>query len=308
MAWGALFTPHSPRIQAIAGLFNGFLILAAIIFLVVAGLVTYAVVRYRARAGAADPPQTFGSRTAEVAWTAIPLLIVLALFVFTVRTMAYVDAPLDPAQPPDVQIVGHQWWWEARYLNGAVTAHEIHIPAARRLLVQVDAADVIHDFWAPELARKMDAVPGRHGFIWLEADRPGTYAGACSEFCGQQHAWMRFQVIAESEADFSAWLAHQASAPPEPIGLGAEGAQIFRDQKCGDCHAVSPADTAPRSGPPLTHIASRKLLGGEIPNTPENLTRWIATPQSVKPGNRMPEPQLSAAQIGALNAYLEAMP
>jgi len=308
MIWGAWFRPQSPQVHAIAGLFNGFLVLAAVIFLIVAGLVGYSLVRYRARAGAGDPRPNFGSRRLEIAWTAIPLLIVTVLFVFTVRTMAFVDAPRRPDRPADLVITGHQWWWEARYPNGAATANEIHIPVSRRLLARLESADVIHDFWAPELARKMDAVPGRTGYIWLEADTPGTYAGACAEFCGKQHAWMRFQVVAEPQPQFDAWLRHLAEVPPEPTGAAAEGARLFRQQRCGDCHSVSPADPAAKSGPPLAHIAARKLLGGELPNTPRNLARWISDPQSIKPGNLMPNASLSDATVQALTAYLEAVP
>jgi len=303
MARGSLFSPHSPQVQAISALFGSFLILAAVIFLIVAGLVGYSIVRYRARAGAAEPQPHFGSRRVEVIWTAIPLLIVIVLFVATVRIMASIDAPLAPTQPPDLIVTGHQWWWEAHYPNGAVTANEIHIPAGRRLLARIESVDVIHDFWVPELARKMDAVPGRPAFVWLEADTAGTYAGACSEFCGMQHAWMRFQVIADSEAGFSAWLIRQAASPAGT----PDGARVFQQQKCGDCHTVSLADTRALIGPPLAHIGDRRLLGGEIPNTPENLARWIVEPQSIKPGNRMPNPRLSQPDVRLLSAYLESL-
>jgi cytochrome c oxidase subunit 2 len=298
----SVFHPQSPQAQAISTLFTSFLWLAAIIFLVVAGLVSYSIVRYRARGGEAEPRQHFGSWRIEVTWTAIPLLIVIVIFIFTVRTMAFVDAPLEPGQPPDLVIIGHQWWWEARYPNGAVTASEIHIPTQRRLLARIDSADVIHDFWVPQLARKMDAVPGRSGYLWLEADTAGIYQGTCSEFCGMQHAWMRFLVVAEPEADFSAWLRHQAETPAEPVaGLEAGGARIFREQKCLDCHADS------QKGPPLSHIAGRRLLGGDLPNTPQNLTRWITNPQSIKPGNRMPDSRVSGEEARALAAYLETL-
>ncbi|MBZ5580484.1 MAG: cytochrome c oxidase subunit II [Acidobacteriia bacterium] len=306
MIWDA-FRPQSPQVHAIAGLFDGFLILAAVIFLIVAGLVGFSLVRYRARAGAADPRPTFGSRRIEIAWTAVPLLVVTVIFVFTVRTMAFVDAPREPGQPPDLVITGHQWWWEARYPNGAATANEIHIPVSRRLLARIESVDVIHDFWTPQLARKMDAVPGRPGYIWLEADAPGAFAGACAEFCGKQHAWMRFQVVAEPEAEFSAWLRHQAELPAEPTGAAAEGTRVFREQKCGDCHAVSAADVRAAKGPSLAHIATRNLLGGELPNTSVNLARWIASPQSIKPGNLMPDPNLTPAGVQALTAYLESL-
>jgi cytochrome c oxidase subunit 2 len=289
------FNPHSPQTQVIAALFTNVLILAAIIFLIVAGLVTYGVVRYRVRAGQGEPQPNFGSRTLEITWTAIPLLIVTVLFVVTVRAMARIDAPGDPGRAPDLVVTGHQWWWEARYPNGADAVTEIHIPVSKRLLVQVESTDVIHDFWVPQLARKMDAVPGRPSYIWLEADTPGTYQGVCSEFCGAQHAWMHFFVIAEPEAEYSAWLQRQslpARVPPIPVYI----------EKCAGCHSD------PAKGPDLTHVASRQYLGAGISrNTPANLALWSSKPQSIKPGNRMPDQQLSQAEVAALTAYLGSL-
>ncbi len=209
------FNPHSPETRIISSLFANLLILLVVIFLIVAALVAWGVIRYRARGREGEPLQTFGSRRLEIAWTAFPLAIVTVLFVVTVSAMVRIDAPDEPDRAPDLVITGHQWWWEARYPNGAVAVTEFHIPAGRRLLVQVTSRDVIHDFWVPQLARKMDAVPGRPAYIWLEADGPGTYPGQCSEFCGAQHAGMHFYVVAESEAEYSVWLHHQA----EPASL-----------------------------------------------------------------------------------------
>ncbi len=303
-----VFDPQSSQAQAIATLFGNFLILAAVIFLTVCGLVTYTLVRYRARGRTADPRPNFGSRRLEVTWTVIPLIVVLVLFIATVRTMAFVDAPQELAQPPDLVITGHQWWWEARYPNGAVTATEIHIPAAKRLLVRIESSDVIHDFWASQLARKMDAVPGRPAYIWLEANKAGIYEGACSEFCGMQHAGMRFAVVAAPENEFSAWVTQQAAFPPEPVTpIAVAGARLFRDRKCGDCHSISPATPSTGKGPPLAHIGSRRFLGGRLNNTRENLGLWITSPQAIKPGNKMPDQRLAAQDVLALVEYLETL-
>ncbi|HEY7389437.1 MAG TPA: cytochrome c oxidase subunit II [Bryobacteraceae bacterium] len=299
--------PHSPQAQAIVSLFGQYLVVAAVIFAVVTALVVYTIIRYRERLGASEPPQYHGSRAAEITWTAIPLLIVLVLFVLTVRTMAFVDAPQDPIRAPDVVITGQQWWWLAQYPGGAATASEIHIPVGRRLLARVDAADVIHDFWAPQLGRKIDAIPGRAGYVWLEADAPGVYQGTCSEFCGMQHAGMHFQVIAEPEGDFNVWLERQAAPPVPPEGVAAQGERLFRERKCGDCHAVSLSDTRALIGPPLTHVASRMQLGGDRANTPENMALWVNEPQSIKPGNRMPDQHLAASEVQALTAYMESL-
>lgn len=289
------FSPHSPATQVISNLFIGLLFIFAVIFLIVAGLVIYSIVRYRSRGEQGEPAQTFGSRPLEITWTVIPLAIVIALFAVTVTAMARIDAPDEPDRSPDLVVTGHQWWWEARYPNGALAVTEFHIPVGKRLLVRIESSDVIHDFWVPQLARKMDAVPGRPSYIWLEADVPGTYQGQCSEFCGAQHAWMHFYVIAESQADYSVWLRRQAGPalqPPIPLYT----------QKCADCHSN------PARGPDLTHVASRKFLGGGVsPNTPANLALWTNQPQSVKPGNRMPDQQLTQAQTDALTAYLGSL-
>jgi cytochrome c oxidase subunit 2 len=283
--------------------FKVVLLIAAVIFSIVASGVVYCLIRYRGRDAATEPRQFFGSRGIEILWTVVPLLIVTGLFVITVRAMVLIDAPQERGQAVDLTVTGHQWWWDARYPGGAVATGDIHIPVGRRLLVRVESTDVIHDFWAPELARKMDAVPGRPSSIWLEADRPGTYSGACSEFCGAQHAWMRFRVIAEPEAVFQVWLQRQAEPPAPVTGKAAEGELLFRTRRCAECHQAGSA-----MGPTLAHIASREFLGGGINrNTPDNLTLWLTDPQAAKPGNRMPATPLSANERDALLAYLESL-
>lgn len=290
--------------------FSLVLVIAAVVFLVVAAGVVWSVVRYRSPAvpSATEPRQIFGSRKLEVLWTLIPLAMVTGLFIFTVRAMVVIDAPQDSTQPPDLVITGHQWWWEARYPNGVVAAWDIHIPTSKRLGVRIESADVIHDFWVPDLARKMDAVPGHWSYLWMEADTPGTYAGSCSEFCGAQHAWMRFRVTAEPEQGFEAWLKQQAQPSPEPQGAAAEGATLFQTKKCADCHAVAGTGPSSGKGPSLAHLATRDVLGGGISrNTRENLTLWLTDPQAAKPGNRMPDTPLSGAERDGLLAYLESL-
>src|SRR3984957_4018385 len=232
---GPLFSPHSPQTHSIATVFSLVLVIAAVIFLIVAAGVVYSSIRYRSRGLEAEPRQIFGSPKLELLWTVMPLLILTGLFIVTVRAMVLIDAPQDSRQPPDLMITAHQWWWEARYPSGVIATYDIHIPTSRRLLARVESADVIHDFWAPELARKIDAVPSRASYIWLEADTPGTYDGACSEFCGAQHAWMRFRVTAQSETDFEAWLNNEAKATRDDVPDARE--RLFRN-KCEECHTV----------------------------------------------------------------------
>jgi cytochrome c oxidase subunit 2 len=303
------FSPHSAQTQTIAEVFSLVLAIAALVFLVVAAAVFYSSVRYRWRgASPTEPRQIFGSRSIEIVWTVAPLLIFTGLFLVTVRAMILIDAPQDSTRSPDLAIRAHQWWWEARYPNGVLATWDIHIPAGQRLRARIESADVIHDFWAPELARKMDAVPGRWGYIWLQADTPGTYAGACSEFCGAQHAWMRFRVIAESERSFELWLKRQAQPSPEPRGIAVEGARLFRTKKCADCHAVSATGPSSGKGPSLAHLANREFLGGGISrNSRESLALWLTDPQAAKPGNRMPATPLTADERSTLLMYLQSL-
>jgi cytochrome c oxidase subunit 2 len=285
------------------------LVIAAVVFLVVAVGVILSLVRFRSRGvTTAEPKQVFGSRKLEILWTVVPLAIMAGLFIVTVRAMVAIDAPQDSDRPPDLVITGHQWWWEARYPNGVVVPWDIHIPASRRLRARIESADVIHDFWVPDLARKMDAVPGRWSYIWLEADAPGTYAGTCSEFCGAQHAWMRFRVTAESDQAFDAWMKRQAQPAPEPTGIAAEGARLFQATKCAECHSVTGTGPSSGKGPSLAHLASREFLGGGIMrNNPENLMLWMTDPQAAKPGNRMPNTPLTAAERATLLTFLESL-
>jgi cytochrome c oxidase subunit 2 len=304
---GPPFSPHSPQAQSIAAVFSLVLVIAAVVFLVVAAGVVISVVRYRSRGLATtEPRQIFGSRKLEILWTVIPLAIVTGLFIVTVHAMVVIDAPQNSSRPPDVVITGHQWWWEARYPNGVVVPWDIHIPAARRLLARIESADVIHDFWVTELARKMDAVPGRPSYIWLEADTPGTYAGTCSEFCGAQHAWMRFRVIAEPEQDYEAWLTIEARATPNNAPSADE--RLFIEKGCAKCHSVVARSPSSGMGPSLARLMTREFLGGGIlRNTSENRMLWLTDPQAAKPGNRMPNTPLTAEERRALLGYLESL-
>jgi cytochrome c oxidase subunit 2 len=258
--------------------------------------------------GAPDPHQLAGNKKIEIIWTAIPCVIVIALFVLTARTMNLSDPPPPPA--PDLIVIGHQWWWEARYpKTGVIAANEIHIPVGQAISVRLDSTDVLHEFWVPELTRKMTAVPGHLNNIWLEADQPGTYLGICSEFCGTQHAWMHFLVVAEPQADLDAWTQAQlqpAAAPPK--GEAAKGLALFQQMSCVSCHAVHGTAANAQVAPDLTHFASRKQIGaGILDNTPDNLRRWLTDPQKVKPGVMMPNFTLTDEQVNELVAYFETL-
>jgi cytochrome c oxidase subunit II len=301
------FDAHSPEARAIAGLFGETLIVCAVVGAIVAGLVGYCAVRFRAGRRPGEPTQIPGSTWLETTWTLVPLAIVTGLLVRTAQAMGVADPPHD--REPDLVVRGHQWWWEARYAGGAIAANEIHIPAGKDLLIRIESADVVHDFWVPQLARKMDAVPGHPSFVWMQAEAPGTYLGACAEYCGTQHAWMRIVVVAEPQAEFDAWERHQREPAAAPATeAAARGAQVFGARTCIMCHAIEGSGGRARVAPDLTHIAQRESLGaGVLVNTPADLARWLGDPQGVKPGSHMPNAQLSNAEISDLVAYFETL-
>ena len=303
------FDAHSSEARAIAQLFTQTLVVCAAIMLVVIGLVAYCIVKFRAKAGANEPPQIHGHTRLEIAWTVLPFLIELGLFFLTVRTMSATD-PATEGRSPDLTIIAHQWWWEVRYPSGVVTANEIHIPVGKQLYVELQSADVIHDFWVPQLARKIDATPGRPTHFWMAADDPGTYSGACAEYCGAEHAWMRIRVVGQSAEDFTAWQNHELTPGVSPaLGSGASrGAKLFRERTCVKCHAVAGASEDARVAPDLTHVAERDTLAaGLLVNNPNNLAAWLKNPQALKPGSHMPSLQLDDKEVSDLVTYFETL-
>jgi cytochrome c oxidase subunit 2 len=279
------------------------LVVFVLIFAIVVSIIVYSLMRFRWREGEPDPNQIAGNKKVEIIWTVIPFLIVMVLFVLTVRTMGLSDPP--PAAEPDLIVTGHQWWWEAQYpKSGVITANEIHIPVGKALSVRLDSADVLHEFWAPELARKMTTVPGHPNHIWVEADKPGAYLGVCSEFCGTQHAWMRFRIIADPPAKFAEWERAQLAPAAPPTGDAARGLALFQQMSCVNCHAINGTLANARVAPDLTHFASRTEFGaGVAANTPENVRAWLEDPQRVKPGVLMPNFKFSDEQVNQLAAY-----
>jgi cytochrome c oxidase subunit II len=307
---GGLFNPSSPEMEAMAALTYYTAAICIIILGIIVVSVAYITIRYRKKADdTGEPYQNFGNLKIEIVWTAIPVAIVAVLFLLTCSAMRAVDPPRGE-RDPDLVIVGHQWWWEIRYpSSGVLTSNEVHIPVGKEMLVRLESIDVIHDFWVPELGRKIDLVPGHPNYIWLVAGKPGVYIGACAEFCGDQHANMRIRVVAESEEDFRKWLDGQLAVPPTPgHGIAREGARIFQSMACMNCHTIRGTAAAARVGPDLTHLADRATIGaGVLTNTPDNLTKWLTNPQKYKPGSYMPNMKLTNEEVKSLVAYLEAL-
>lgn len=191
----SIFHPNSPFARSTVDLLNVTFIISAVIMALVTGLIVYSIWRFRGHPDHPEPPQVRGHKQLEIVWTVIPFLVLVCLFILTIRSMYASDPP--SRRDPDIIVVGHQFWWEVRYpKSGVLTANEIHIPTGRPLLFRLESADVIHDFWVGQLGRKVDLMPEYANFIWLQADQPKEYYGACSEFCGTQHAWMRLNIVA----------------------------------------------------------------------------------------------------------------
>jgi cytochrome c oxidase subunit II len=298
--------PISPQGASILELFVQALLPSALIFLLIVGLLAYVVVRYRARPGDGEPAQIEGHRGLEIAWTLGPAVLLAGLFLLTARTMRIVEA-----ETPDalrVVAVGNQWWWEYRYPDlGVVTANELHVPVDQSLQLEITTTDVIHSFWVPQFGWKKDAIPGKTNRMFVRIDRPGVFEGACAEFCGLQHAWMRTRVVTETRSDFDAWVGQQRAPPAVPSTLVTQrGLQVFETNTCVTCHTIQGTAGNGRVGPDLSHIGGRATIaGGVLENTPDNISLWIRDPQTVKSGALMPTfTNLPADDLASLTAYL----
>ena len=307
-----MFAPVSVPAFAIRELAVFVLGLTAVIFLVVAGVGVYAIVRFRRRPGddGSEPPQVYGSRQIELAWTVVPLLIVVVLFLVTARYIFGIEGRAAPAGALEVTVVGHQWWWEIRYPKlGIVTANELHVPASdptspMPTFLTLQSADVIHSFWIPQLAGKMDVIPNKTNRLWIEPVVPGTYVGQCAEYCGLQHAGMLLRVTVHAPDDFARWAAAQ-QGPARDDPAAHRGRELFASLACINCHTVRGTRADGVFGPDLTHLMSRATIGaGVVPNTRETLRAWIEDPAALKPGALMPAMKLSGGEVDAVTAYL----
>ncbi len=310
----SVFAPESAPAHSISHLADFVLAITGGIFVVVGGLLVYAVVRFRRRADddGMEPAQIYGSGPVEAAWTTVPVLIVVVLTLATARVIQQVQDARKPASALEVQVIGHQWWWEIRYPTlGIVTANELHVPVSqdgqrRPSFLDLRSADVVHSFWVPRLMGKIDLVPNQINSMWIEPERPGLFLGQCGTYCGTQHAKMLLRVYADLPPDFERWVRQQK----EPARHGrpvAAGRLVFERTACINCHVIGNAGDR-RFGPDLTHLMSRDTLAsGALSNSPALLRAWVKSPAQFKPGVLMPAMNLSDNDLDQLVAYLTSL-
>jgi cytochrome c oxidase subunit 2 len=305
----AVLAPHGPQAQEIAAL--AWLLFAGGSAIFVAVLVAIALAW---RGPAAARRLLARDATVLAAGVAFPVVTLSALLVHGLR----VEARVVGAAPRDalaIEVIGQQWWWRVRYLDARgrrefETANEIHLPVGRPVELRLGSADVIHSFWVPNLAGKLDMVPGRENRLRLQADRPGVFRGQCAEYCGGAHALMALHVVAEEESAFAAWRARQRLPAPEPDSEETRrGRELFLASGCPLCHHVAGTGAMGRFGPDLGHVGGRlRLAGGVLDNQRGSLIAWISAARQIKPENHMPSfASFSGAELQALAAWLESL-
>jgi cytochrome c oxidase subunit 2 len=300
---------HGSVARQLNSLFFPVFWIAVAVFALVAGLVLYAVIRFRARSDDEAPKQIHGNTKLELTWTILPALLLAGIAIPTVKMVF--DTNSFPSNAMQITTTGHRWWWQFGY-NGTniETANELHLPVNQKVVLQLTSVDVIHNFWVPELAGKIYAIPGRHNRLLISADQTGTYFGQCAEYCGTSHANMRIRVVVQSAADFQAWESQQEQPPatPPPSNAAAvAGMSLFSLRGCTGCHTIN-GISAGVIGPNLTHFKSRSVFAGSIfANNDNNLRAWLQNPPAEKPGSVMPNLNLSQDDINKLVAYLDTL-
>ena len=303
--------PFAGPIEGVAWVLFAMSAVVLIIVLVALGVALFGPRRWKRRVG--------GERLVWVGGLAFPVLVLTGLLIYGLTTTARLGAPAQPGEMR-VRVTGEMWWWRVAYLDDQgrevlQDANEVHIPAGRPVVFELESADVIHSFWVPRLGGKTDMIPGRRNFMGLEADAPGTYGGQCAEYCGGPHALMGLVVVAHAPEQYAAWRARQAR-PAQPVvsaqapaALIERGRAVFAASGCGACHTVRGTEANGLAGPDLTHVGARQTLGaGILPNNAGTMAGWISDSQGVKPGNRMPSyPVLTGQDLRAVAAYLESL-
>jgi len=306
----SIFKPHSTNAESLYHLSHFVLAITGVIFAVVFSLLAYVMVKFRNRPTdvGREPTPVYGSTQIELAWTVIPIVIVVVLFLATARVIHAIQDSGRPANALEVTAIGHQFWWEFRYPKlGVVTANELHIPVSTPTYLKLLSADTDHSFWVPQLGGKTDLIPNRINEMWIAPQQTGIFLGQCAQYCGTQHAKMLLRVSVESPEDFDKWVRAQKQ-PAIQDETEAAGRHIFESTSCVNCHAVAGTNATGRFGPDLTHFMSRATIAaGGAENIKENLRLWIQNPDAIKPGSLMPAMKLSDVDLDALVRYLETL-
>jgi cytochrome c oxidase subunit 2 len=301
----------SPIGGKLAQLGWGLLAIAVIVIVIIAILLVWAIARGRSSpdGDALAVRRDAGGMRWIYIGVSISTVALVASVIWTLLTLRAVAEPAKSA-PMTIEIRARQWWWDAIYRaprpdHEFSTANEIHIPVGVPVRIELRSDDVIHSFWVPKLAGKTDVIPGQANRMWIEAQKPGIYRGQCTEYCGLEHALMGLRVIADPPAEFAAWRTRQLRGTQIRDGVAAAGARVFAEH-CSACHAIHGTGFGGGYGPDLTNLGERRTLAaGTLDNTTDNLRRWIAHAQEVKPGARMPDVPLAPNDVGPLVAYLE---
>jgi cytochrome c oxidase subunit II len=312
--------PAGPNAENISRLWWLMFIVCSIVFLLV--LITVLLSLRNRTVEAADrvpelePSKESERRRRNVVISATTITVIV-LFVFLIASYSSGRSLRlnDPTRNGlSIELTGHQWWWEVRYQdvdasNIFTTANEIHIPVGVPVTFTLYGGDVIHSFWVPNLAGKKDLIPGKVNTLWLQADKPGVYRGQCAEYCGLQHAQMALWVIAEPQEQFNAWKQSQTQTSITPASDSQKrGQQVFLSSTCVMCHAINGTTAGSNIGPNLTHVGSRNTLAAAtMANTRDHLAQWIKDSQQIKPGNKMPQNNLSDADLNSLVDYLQSL-
>src|ERR1700735_1803701 len=293
----SIFAPVSTPAESIFGLSVFVFSIVAVIFVVVFALLAYAVVRFRNQRSSIEPAQIYGSTQVELAWTVIPVLIVVALFLATARVIGSVQNPPRPKDAVEVIVTGHQYWWEYRYPGfNIVIANELHVPVSdpahpTPTFLTLLSADTDHSFWVPRLSGKTDLIPNHPNQMWIDPHETGVFLGQCAQYCGTQHAKMLLRVYVDSRVDFDRWIHQQQQSAQNG---STPGERTFESTACVNCHTISGTAANGRFGPDLTHLMSRETIAsGAATNTHETLRLWIKNPDAIKPGSKMPAMGLS---------------
>jgi cytochrome c oxidase subunit II len=310
--WQSALDTHAAESTEIKHLFFVFLGVAVAVWTAVMVMLVAALLRRRAQRP--DPLDIDTNTERRAGVTIFTCAIATTVIVLILSVLSYLSQNTVFAKshhPVSVEVIGHQWWWEIKYDGatpdqGFTTANEIRVPVGVPVRVQLETRDVIHSFWVPSLNGKMDLINGQTNEIEFKADRPGVYRGQCAEFCGLEHALMAFEVIALPDDQYDAWRSQQVK--PARVADQVAGDIVFRSKGCALCHTIRGTSAGGKVGPDLTHVGSRQTIGaGTLPMTPGNLAGWIADPQHIKPGNKMPAVPLGSKDLNTLVSYLEAL-